>query len=494
MPVPQESEPQQEQPGEGKRLRIDHKNVLLFINVCSIILILIISFASGSNELRIILGLPYVLFFPGYTIIAALFPKKSDLSIIERIIISFGLSIAVVPLIGLLLNYIWEIQLAPLLVMLTVLVVVMSAVSWYRGRRMSDEERLSYSVDFPLFKMKSSGKLDQAFSIVLIIAVLGIIITLIYVVVSPKAGEKFTEFYLLGLEEGADLYPSEIVFGDDGNISLVRYVHAAKVEDETRPWLSSEREVVEVMDDRARVTVGIKNRELETMSYEVRVMIGEVLYEEIGPIELAHGENWEEEVGLVPQKSEVDQKVEFKLHKIHEFGKGDDEHTLLSLWFGPEELSARVINQGQFEASYMIEIEVDDGKEMRVESVGPVTLAQGVEWEQELEFAYTGTEWQVMEFSLYRDESLLTNVGTANETTAFDGALLYKEESSALDQSLHLWIDVAEDDIEEGDIEEGEVVEGEAEEGDAEEEDVAEDDIEEGAGEESDIEEGEVVE
>ena len=74
------------------------------VNILTAILILIITFAPGTI-FRIILGLPMVLFFPGYTLISALFPRKDSLSGVERLALSFGLSIAVVPLIGLILNY-----------------------------------------------------------------------------------------------------------------------------------------------------------------------------------------------------------------------------------------------------------------------------------------------------------------------------------------------------------------------------------------------------
>ena len=450
--LPKDNEIQQEQNERNKRLLLDHRNILLLINLCSIILILVVSFTSGSNALRIIFGLPYVLFFPGYTIIAALFPKKNDLKVIERMMISFGLSIAVVPLVGLLLNYIWEIELATLVFMLTALIAIMSAISWYRGNRVSEDERLSYSLDTSLFKIKSSGKLDKALSVVLLVAVIGIIITLIYLLVSPKVGEKYTEFYLLGLEGDADYYPMEVVLGDDGNITLVRYLGHAEVDDETQPWLAQEREVVEVDDDQAWIIVGIINRELETMSYIVDVVIEEELYERIGPIELDYKESWEEEVGLIPQNIGEDQKVEFKLYKIREFGKEDDKHTRLSFWFGPEELSARVVNQDQIEASYMIEVEVDNGREVTTESVGPVILEPGDEWEQELEYVYSGTWWQVVEFSLYRDDSSVTIDDNANETAEFNGTLLYKEESSALDQTLNFWGDVEEVGLEEGNV------------------------------------------
>ena len=59
----------------------------------------------NETPVRIILVLLLVLFLPGYSLIAALFPRKNDLDGIERIALSFGLSIAVVPLLGLALNY-----------------------------------------------------------------------------------------------------------------------------------------------------------------------------------------------------------------------------------------------------------------------------------------------------------------------------------------------------------------------------------------------------
>ena len=48
----------------------------------------------SNLPVRIPLGLLMVLFVPGYTLIAALFPKKADLEGIERTALSFGLSLA----------------------------------------------------------------------------------------------------------------------------------------------------------------------------------------------------------------------------------------------------------------------------------------------------------------------------------------------------------------------------------------------------------------
>ena len=64
------------------------------------------------SYLRNFLGLVFVLFLPGYTFIKALFPahvpveaSSESLELIEIIALSFGMSLALVPIVGLLLNY-----------------------------------------------------------------------------------------------------------------------------------------------------------------------------------------------------------------------------------------------------------------------------------------------------------------------------------------------------------------------------------------------------
>lgn len=119
------------------------KDELLLINILTILLILAIAFFP-IGVLRAILGLPVALFFPGYTLLAALFPRKENLDTIERIGLSFGLSIVMVALIGLVLNYTpWGIRLYPVLFSTTLLIIGSSVVAWFRRRRLSSEERFS---------------------------------------------------------------------------------------------------------------------------------------------------------------------------------------------------------------------------------------------------------------------------------------------------------------------------------------------------------------
>ena len=96
----------------------------------------------NETPVRVLLGLLLVLFLPGYSLVAALFPRKDDLDGIERIALSFGLSIAVVPLIGLALNYTpLGIRLVPVLLGLSLFTVLLALVAYIRRAWVSKAER-----------------------------------------------------------------------------------------------------------------------------------------------------------------------------------------------------------------------------------------------------------------------------------------------------------------------------------------------------------------
>jgi len=76
------------------------------------------------NVIRWVLGSVFVLYLPGYTLIQFLFSEKKELDSLERFALSVGLSLAVVPLIGLILNYLpWGIRLEPITISLSLFVV-----------------------------------------------------------------------------------------------------------------------------------------------------------------------------------------------------------------------------------------------------------------------------------------------------------------------------------------------------------------------------------
>ena len=86
------------------------KDLLIIFLTTLITVIFIVTPKLNDTVIRTILGLFLILFIPGYSLIAALFPKKGDLDGIERAALSFGLSIAyhTINWIGIKLHPIWD--------------------------------------------------------------------------------------------------------------------------------------------------------------------------------------------------------------------------------------------------------------------------------------------------------------------------------------------------------------------------------------------------
>ncbi|HTY90208.1 MAG TPA: DUF1616 domain-containing protein [Methanocella sp.] len=243
----------------------------------------------NETVIRSALGLVMVLFVPGYTLIAALFPGKKDIDGIERAALSFGLSIAVSPLIGLGLNYTpWGIRLDPIVVCLTIFTLVCVLAANKRRHELRPEER--FDIDFRGTYRELKGevfsqdktRLDRALTVVLILSILLSIATLAYVVAVPKQGEKFTEFYILGPDGKADNYPTRYVLGDQ------------------KP-----------------VIVGIANHEYRNVTYDMVVTLNNSLavtslYSE--KLTLADNQTWEKTVNLTPDRAGNNMEMQFLLY------------------------------------------------------------------------------------------------------------------------------------------------------------------------------------
>lgn len=81
---------------------------------------------------RYVFGSVFVLFLPGYSLIRALFGSR-ELDNIERFALSIGLSLALVPMAGLLLNYTpWGIRTAPVTFCLLALTLVFASAAVVR--------------------------------------------------------------------------------------------------------------------------------------------------------------------------------------------------------------------------------------------------------------------------------------------------------------------------------------------------------------------------
>jgi len=269
----------------GKKVPSD---LLIVMELVLLTDIFVLTPGLSETAVRNILGLPLVLFLPGYALIASLFPAKSDLDGIERTALSFGLSIAVVPLIGLGLNYTpWGIRLLPILISLSVFTFLMCGLAYLRRAKLPETEAFevpfretALSLKAEILK-KPKSKLDQALTVVLVLSILLSVATLIYVIATPKEGEHFTEFYILGPDGKADNYTTNYVLEESGT-----------------------------------VIVGIVNHEYRPINYTMEIRLENKslpLSENQRQISLAHNETWQEPVTFTPLFEGQNMKLEFLL-------------------------------------------------------------------------------------------------------------------------------------------------------------------------------------
>lgn len=255
--------------------------------VVSTFIFIIIPELSGSF-IRTILGIPMVLFIPGYVLISALFPKKTDLDTIERIALSFGLSIAVVTLLGLLLNFTFGIRLIPILITLCIYSIILTYIAVYRRRKLPEDIRFSVQLhkiyDIVSEEIVTKNRTDKILTIILIFSIILVIGMITYIITMPKTVEKFTEFYILNSSSGkADNYPAKL------NVS--------------KP---------------TTVLVGVVNHEYSAINYTIQIYLDEdILKSEY--LKINNNETWEKNISFVPDKKGNDMKLEFLLFKENNF-------------------------------------------------------------------------------------------------------------------------------------------------------------------------------
>ncbi|AKB18898.1 MULTISPECIES: DUF1616 domain-containing protein [unclassified Methanosarcina] len=190
----------------------------------------------SESFIRTVLGLPLVLFLPGYALTAVLFPTKTGLEGIERAALSVGVSVAVVPLIGLVLNNTsFGIKEVPLLVSLSVFVILACAAAYIRRRQFSEDKAFGVSFKASAYSLlaqvlgKTESSTEKILRIFLAISILALVGTVAYISIVPHEQEPFTEFYILGPDGKADNYTTDYVQGESGTvvIGIANHEHRA---------------------------------------------------------------------------------------------------------------------------------------------------------------------------------------------------------------------------------------------------------------------------
>jgi uncharacterized membrane protein len=202
----------------NKRLKPNSNLDLIIINILSLLFLAIVVI-SPSSFIRTIIALPFLLLFPGYTFVSALFPGKKSVSNLERIVLSIGLSIVLVPLIGLALNSTpYGITLTSTVLSVFTLTIIVSVATHFRRSLLPLNERFLSVSNSGYPKRQTLAALKY----VIVGVALSVIITssIIIYVNAQNTDQRYSEFYLLDAQGTINNYPKNITLGQSILVSL----------------------------------------------------------------------------------------------------------------------------------------------------------------------------------------------------------------------------------------------------------------------------------
>jgi uncharacterized membrane protein len=232
--------------------------------------------------LRLMLGVAFVLFAPGYALQAALFPRAQDLDGPERLGLSFGLSVSLVPVIVLILDRLpWGISQWAIVASEGITYLLLWALAVWRKRRLPEEERYQVAINLDWRGWwQAQDRTSWILYGVLILALYGVAVGASVILFAPTPGERLTEFYALGSGGLAEGYPVEAIVGEP-----------------------------------VTLTLGIANREGESATYRIEVRAAGVPVSWLGPIALDDEAVWEQDVSFSLSHAGEEQRIEFLLYR-----------------------------------------------------------------------------------------------------------------------------------------------------------------------------------
>lgn len=272
-----------------------------------------------------VVGVPFLLFLPGYAVVSAVFPESPGSlppeslpgtrvvrpgnggpDWVVRVAVSFLLSALLVAVSGVVLSWTVGIRLAEPVVLVCGVTLIGLEIAAFRRARLTAARRAA-----PLAG-SARGALPferMGQNVALVVAVLALVATVAVVGVASPQSESFTESYVLAEGANGDLaaedYPSEFVAGEAESLF-----------------------------------VGLENHEYRTVSYEVSIVLQEV--DEDGAVvaeervdefstELAHGERDVIERQLAPSMTGERLRLQFRVYN-GAADEADAPDQTLQLW------------------------------------------------------------------------------------------------------------------------------------------------------------------
>lgn len=235
--------------------------------------------ASPGSVFHALLGLPFALILPGYTVQAAVYPRQDELESPLRWALGCVLSLTLVTLLALSLNALGRLDVVWLAGCLELIIVVGCAVAYRRRSRLAPDSQ----APLPRLHWQSRRQLVWVlFASTLVIAGLVLITGIFVDLLGGRRPQTYTTaLYLLGEDGRAGNYPGEVRRG--------------------YPFST---------------TLGIINHEQEAATYRIEVQIGAQDPETLAQVSLQPGETWERTFDVTIRESEsATARVDFKLYR-----------------------------------------------------------------------------------------------------------------------------------------------------------------------------------
>jgi uncharacterized membrane protein len=253
---------------------------------------------EGPPLLRVAFGLPTVLFLPGYALVASFFPAKETLDGIGRVALGFGLSLAVVAPIGLVLDRSpWGLTRHSTALATFIVIAVASIVATLRRMQLTNQD--PYDVMFAIPGVAPPVIWDRATKAVAGSVVLGIVLLIVGaapIVRTQMIGEPLTEFALYNSDGKPEFFPRQVV-----------------------------------VDEPIEVQLSVVNNEGAQATFDLKVTGSARLIEPIPPIRLGDGETWTRKIQFAVTQVGNHLPVQFDLVRLDGSGNADPYRELL-LW------------------------------------------------------------------------------------------------------------------------------------------------------------------
>ncbi|KAB1185155.1 MULTISPECIES: DUF1616 domain-containing protein [Haloferax] len=274
---------------------------------------------TDSTVVRAVFGIPLLVFLPGYAVLLVLFPHtytdtrvarpalvtlnrtRTGITFVERMVLSFGISLALIPTLGILiLSFVPQPTTVLVVGAFTTIIAAGLLAGEYRRQQLAETDRYDVPVKSWFTAVVESFTTGTArtrrLNVVLAAVVVLSVVGFGYALTVPNYGEEYTNLSLLTQQSDGEFvasgYPETLSSGETTELF-------ASV-------TNNERELIQY-------TLVVQLQRVDTSDGSVSV----IEYEELARVsqEVAPGETWAANPELTPEMTGSDLRLTYLLYK-----------------------------------------------------------------------------------------------------------------------------------------------------------------------------------